>query len=1058
MNVIIFTAPLVSAEGGSLEIHLDEIGFSTEFVTELSTTLYCPRFEQNSNWETQITLTNPSENDANIVINYFTNNGESIDQIYEFIPSKDCIDFISTEHNIEEESGSIIISSDEPLFGNIIYYSEYCAASEPLQISSSNILYCPGFYQNDEWETRICVNNVGTTSTNVTFTYYNDEGSLVDSIIDTLSKNEIRYFQPVDDNIQSTFGSVIISSTSGELNGYVLITKTDGTIGYSYKLEDNLNTHLYSIFISGDDVSNNLVLFNPEAALKTVDITFYTEDGNIIETINDQELDSYETTKIIVEDHIDDNSFGSINIDSDGNGILGYFGHIGTNYGLANSISPTTSETFYCSFNSYKEINYPSIYLTNPTESSVEFNISYYCKESGSTEPCASFSSNAQYSTKITGIETGSNIYWGFDPPSYADCMVQPPGWPGGPSEYGFNPSWWTSPDTDNDGLDDHIEDQLFSSLSPTPPPLPDTDSDGTPDGKFDPDSDGDYLPDGWEYNRLNGKQSIINAYSPYGKYYDADDDELDNWGEYKYNMWLSWDDDPSDGTLDDGVWWGGTWGNDPDSDYDGRPDGVEKDNNMDPLNNNIKWTIMVYLDGDNNLEHHSMVCFQEMEEVGSTDDITIIVQYDRISWQELYDYADEEEYLNSSESEEYADYYDDDSFDDWSDTRRYLVLEDDNKNNWESYRLDTDENLGELGMGSDEELKDFVEWGMDNFPADNNILILWDHGGGWTGCCVDYTSILDNDNEGKVLTPTDLKTSLMTATNNGNNELDIIGFDCCIMANFEILYQIGNTANLAVASENVEVGISVDDEGDPLDVERGGWPYDDIIDDLIDNHDSEWSKEDFAEKIVDNYIECWTDENLPDYVKDEFTPTMTIIKMNKLDGLEYWINKFAEELKSAMEDSNCGDHYKLDFWESKDEDYGVKEIYCYPLSQHICLYDLYQYADWWVQNCTKSFYQGDNYYKDIIKYAKQVKNYTIELSNNKCIIYEDHGDYTDSTQGPIHGLTIYLPYEEKNWIGYYDYEYNVEVDGDRDYYIDQLDFADNTNWDEMLDAKYPPN
>jgi hypothetical protein len=52
MNIMIFSAPLARAEEGSPEIHLNELGFSKEFVSTLSTTLYYPRFEQNSNWET----------------------------------------------------------------------------------------------------------------------------------------------------------------------------------------------------------------------------------------------------------------------------------------------------------------------------------------------------------------------------------------------------------------------------------------------------------------------------------------------------------------------------------------------------------------------------------------------------------------------------------------------------------------------------------------------------------------------------------------------------------------------------------------------------------------------------------------------------------------------------------------------------------------------------------------------------------------------------------------------------------------------------------------------
>ncbi len=42
-------------------------------------------------------------------------------------------------------------------------------------------------------------------------------------------------------------------------------------------------------------------------------------------------------------------------------------------------------------------------------------------------------------------------------------------------------------------------------------------------------------------------------------------------------------------------------------------------------------WTFMVYLDGDNNLESNAIDDFLEMAQFGSTTDLDIIVQFDRI-------------------------------------------------------------------------------------------------------------------------------------------------------------------------------------------------------------------------------------------------------------------------------------------------------------------------------------------------------------------------------------------------------------------------------------------
>ena len=539
-----------------------------------------------------------------------------------------------------------------------------------------------------------------------------------------------------------------------------------------------------------------------------------------------------------------------------------------------------------------------------------------------------------------------------------------------------------------------------------------------------DPDTDGDLQPDGIEEKNGNG---VIDAGETDPLDPDTDDDWLkDGEEDSNHNGWFEiTETDPTD----------------PDTDGDGRHDGIEVWNNLDPLDNNIKWTIMIYLDGDNNLEHWSMVSFKELKEVGSTDDFTIIVQYDRISWQQLYDYYRDQEGLPHLLAKDKADEVDDNSFGNWADTRRYLICND------YAYRLDTENNLGEVDMGNDNTLEDFTEWGMDNFPAQKYALILWDHGGGWAGCCIDYTSKIGQSNDDGWLYPKDLKKALSNATDGGTNKLNIIGFDSCLMANTEILYQIRNYANIAIGSENTEVSIAYEDYlGN--EIELGGWPYDKILADFRDNHNVYWTELDFATKIIDNYVECWTDDDLPYDLKVNYTPIMTAVKLNKLEGLEEKIDDFATELKNAMEHPDFGPSYRTYFGYAKSRDYGVKEVFWEPYLGHFCLYDLYEYADWWIQNWSGAG-PTDPFYLNIIKYAKEIKNYTCDESPYNCIIYENHGDYSLWTPGPCYGLNIYLPYEKSNWRG----NVNTGEEGIKSTYISQLDFANDNDWDEMLDT-----
>jgi len=66
----------------------------------------------------------------------------------------------------------------------------------------------------------------------------------------------------------------------------------------------------------------------------------------------------------------------------------------------------------------------------------------------------------------------------------------------------------------------------------------------------------------------------------------------------------------------------------------------------------NSEWTIMVHMNGDNDLESAGINDFLEMASIGSTDEVNIVVQFDRIS----------------GFSEDY---------DNWNTTKRYFITKD---------------------------------------------------------------------------------------------------------------------------------------------------------------------------------------------------------------------------------------------------------------------------------------------------------------------------------------------------------------------------------------------
>ena len=218
------------------------------------------------------------------------------------------------------------------------------------------------------------------------------------------------------------------------------------------------------------------------------------------------------------------------------------------------------------------------------------------------------------------------------------------------------------------------------------------------------------------------------------------------------------------------------------------------------------KWTIMVYMNADNNLEPDGIDDFLEMAEVGSNDEIDIIVQMDR------------------------AEGYND-SYDNWTTCRRFRITKD-------LTPADNNElsDLGECNMADSDTLKEFIEWAAKNYPAPNYALIMWDHGDGWRS--------LDNNMQtaDDSLVKINKKTSIRSAGNDENpddelfiDELEqaikgagikfkVIDFDECLMDMIEVAYEIKDYTDVMVASEEEEPG--------------GGLPYNEVLQELANNPD----------------------------------------------------------------------------------------------------------------------------------------------------------------------------------------------------------------------------
>ena len=258
------------------------------------------------------------------------------------------------------------------------------------------------------------------------------------------------------------------------------------------------------------------------------------------------------------------------------------------------------------------------------------------------------------------------------------------------------------------------------------------------------------------------------------------------------------------------------------------------------------KWTFMVYLDGDNDLEPYGIEDFLEMARVGSSSEVNIVVQMDRVTGY-------------------------DSRYDNWTDTRRGLVRFGDTPSaTW-------GESVGEVNMADPDSLVDFVQWTRDRFPADHYALVLWNHGDGWRvmqeslvnptpakGICSDETS-------GDVLEIREAETALAAITASGDR-LSLIGMDACLMSMLEVAYAIRNDADVMVGSEELEPGY--------------GWPYNTVLGQLCAVPTITPSA--FGGVIVDAYYAS--------YGNDE---TQAAIDLSQIDALVAGVDVLAQYLRS---------------------------------------------------------------------------------------------------------------------------------------------------------------
>ena len=172
--------------------------------------------------------------------------------------------------------------------------------------------------------------------------------------------------------------------------------------------------------------------------------------------------------------------------------------------------------------------------------------------------------------------------------------------------------------------------------------------------------------------------------------------------------------------------------------------------------------------------------------------------------------------------------------------------------------------------MGRSSTLSDFIEWGVENYPADNMGLIFWNHGGGSiSGVCFDERFDYDS------LTLDEIDKALSNNFDNMTEKFEFIGFDACLMATLETANMLVPYANYMFASEELEPS--------------NGWDYTAMLDFLAKSPDADGAA--LGKAIGEAYYEhCKLDAF-------EYTATLSVTKLSEIDALITSFDKTAQQM-----------------------------------------------------------------------------------------------------------------------------------------------------------------
>ena len=159
--------------------------------------------------------------------------------------------------------------------------------------------------------------------------------------------------------------------------------------------------------------------------------------------------------------------------------------------------------------------------------------------------------------------------------------------------------------------------------------------------------------------------------------------------------------------------------------------------------------------------------------------------------------------------------------------------------------------------MGDSETLYEFLHWGIENYPAENMGVVLWDHGGGsLLGAC------MDENFGGDILYPFQISEAFERLYPEMTDRFAFVGFDACLMATVELANILAPHARYLYASEEVEPGF--------------GWDYEPLITAI--NENPQIGADELGTALCQGYMELYQAFEMAEQV------TLSVTDLSKID------------------------------------------------------------------------------------------------------------------------------------------------------------------------------